>query len=742
MRYNFKSVARDGAGNIVPSATVSVYLAGTTTAASVYAAYTGGTAVNSVTSGTDGVYEFYVDDTDYAVGQRFKIYISKTGYSSITHDYMTIFDINAAFVCNAVSITSSCTASSLGYSELNVLVDGLFTIATGQTFTIDVPFTAGLYQVFNCVGTGAVAGLKEANVLWFGAVGDGVTESRDAIQAAVNSLVEGGNLIIPPAVSYYKVTATQLSEAITISTAINVKLDGELRATAHTLQVNPPWIMNITADGTTVRGTGSFKGDGGFVLTNDGVNDNEPGLLLINADNVTVSGITFVDPQEIGILLKNANKALINNCTFTGGPDLADAVDTVYFYISMINGGNNITISNNRFTMDSAGGSARQAIYTGGSSRLYGLQITGNQFYNIHEHAIYSIMADNSLAANNTIIYTQDEDDQLGCAIAWGGSENVVDSNTITGALRGGIDARTSYRSIFSNNTLNNISYVGISINDNYKVTAGLNNNLIINNYLKASTTSANVYSGIRILNSKSSIDYVGNIIRGNTIVGFGGSVAHLLAIEIRSLSDGFYHKNYDISGNIITASTFNGIYLSGATNITIKNNLFYDNPATDFRPIYTGENVSNLTIESNTAIESTMHSFFYKSKDSCTDVWMLNNECYGASEANPFRHDAAINILGRGNRTNRDIPLLGTFTMNDVASLVVNNANIVQAIVTDAIATVVITPLGANSALVMGSAKALYVSAITAGTSFTVSTSDGNKVPATDHIFAYEIIQ
>jgi hypothetical protein len=41
-----------------------------------------------------------------------------------------------------------------------------------------------------------------------------------------------------------------------------------------------------------------------------------------------------------------------------------------------------------------------------------------------------------------------------------------------------------------------------------------------------------------------------------------------------------------------------------------------------------------------------------------------------------------------------------------------------------------------------MGSAKALYVSAITAGTSFTVSTSDGNKVPATDHIFAYEIIQ
>lgn len=95
MRYAFKSVARDGAGNIITSATISVYLAGTTTAASVYEAYTGGTAVSSVTTGTDGVFEFYIDDTDYAGTQQFKIVISKSNYSSITRDYLTIFDINA-----------------------------------------------------------------------------------------------------------------------------------------------------------------------------------------------------------------------------------------------------------------------------------------------------------------------------------------------------------------------------------------------------------------------------------------------------------------------------------------------------------------------------------------------------------------------------------------------------------------------------------------------------------------------
>lgn len=95
MRYNFKSVARDGAGNIVPSATVSVYLAGTTTAASIYTALAGGTAVNSVTSGTDGSFEFYIDDTDYAGTQRFKITIAKSNYASVTRDYLTIFDINS-----------------------------------------------------------------------------------------------------------------------------------------------------------------------------------------------------------------------------------------------------------------------------------------------------------------------------------------------------------------------------------------------------------------------------------------------------------------------------------------------------------------------------------------------------------------------------------------------------------------------------------------------------------------------
>ena len=77
-RFIKQGVARDGAGNVIDEATISVYEAATTTVASVYAASSGGTAVNSVESDTDGSFSFYVDDGDYARTQKFKIVLSKS----------------------------------------------------------------------------------------------------------------------------------------------------------------------------------------------------------------------------------------------------------------------------------------------------------------------------------------------------------------------------------------------------------------------------------------------------------------------------------------------------------------------------------------------------------------------------------------------------------------------------------------------------------------------------------------
>lgn len=72
--------------------------------------------------------------------------------------------------------------------------DGLVvTVNTGVTLTIEGSFTAGLFQVFDCQGTGKVlftGGVVEVYPQWFGAKGDGVLTNDDgpAINLAIDSL--------------------------------------------------------------------------------------------------------------------------------------------------------------------------------------------------------------------------------------------------------------------------------------------------------------------------------------------------------------------------------------------------------------------------------------------------------------------------------------------------------------------------------------------------------------------------
>lgn len=91
-RYKYQGTFKDGNGRVVVSGTISVYLAGTSNVASIYAAESGGSAVNSVTSdSTDGSFILWIDDTDYAANQRFKVSLSKTNFTAKTYDDIEIF---------------------------------------------------------------------------------------------------------------------------------------------------------------------------------------------------------------------------------------------------------------------------------------------------------------------------------------------------------------------------------------------------------------------------------------------------------------------------------------------------------------------------------------------------------------------------------------------------------------------------------------------------------------------------
>ena len=99
-RLKYTGLARSEGGAVLASATVAVYLAGTTTPADVYEASSGGTSVNEVTTDSNGRWTFYADTTDYAFTQEYKVVVTKDGYSSITLDNIFILRLptNAAGV--------------------------------------------------------------------------------------------------------------------------------------------------------------------------------------------------------------------------------------------------------------------------------------------------------------------------------------------------------------------------------------------------------------------------------------------------------------------------------------------------------------------------------------------------------------------------------------------------------------------------------------------------------------------
>lgn len=164
MRHSYKGTARDGNGHIISGATIPVYLAGSNTAATIYSTETGTVSTSYVTSGTDGSFLFYIDRFDYDMEQQFKILITKAGYTSATYDYVDLDD--------TIVKTYSITADKTITTRLVVPKGVLYQVADGKTFTINGPLEAGLYQIFDLVGTGAVVfgsgKIKEFHREWYG----------------------------------------------------------------------------------------------------------------------------------------------------------------------------------------------------------------------------------------------------------------------------------------------------------------------------------------------------------------------------------------------------------------------------------------------------------------------------------------------------------------------------------------------------------------------------------------------
>lgn len=287
---------RNTAGAVVASATVKVYLAGTSTVANIYEALSDTIPVASVTTGTDGLFTFYIDRFDYDSDQKFKIIATKDA-ATTTYDNVTI---NRAIV-QTYTISADKTVST----NLKIPKGVIYSVASTKTLTLNGAIEAGLYQIFSGSGTIAFGTnyTKEVYPEWWGVTG---TNDYIPIQSAASSLTNGGII--------------RLTGSYTYTTNIGVSL----------------------LDNTWVRGNGTGKTviTGGGVAIFDATNRSNIKISDLSSmasrflsmvggsslivENVNING--YLSPVYIhgqGIWLYGVTHAVISSSIFT---DFNDAI--------------------------------------------------------------------------------------------------------------------------------------------------------------------------------------------------------------------------------------------------------------------------------------------------------------------------------------------------------------------------------------------------------------------------------
>jgi len=225
MRFPMYGIHRDGNGRIIQEGLIAVFLAGTVTPASIYTTLTSVTVVNSVTSGTDGAFLFFVDTNDYPKSQLFKMILSKTGYTSDTIDDINIMaqphDYNLDQVTDkwidAGLLGLVATVAAAGSDPTLIIVSDQLTISSALTIPSTVTLKkigAGLIikssgatiafnghleaegQIFSGFVSGNIVfgagSVREVYPEWWGAVGDDSTNNTVAIQVAITSALSVG----------------------------------------------------------------------------------------------------------------------------------------------------------------------------------------------------------------------------------------------------------------------------------------------------------------------------------------------------------------------------------------------------------------------------------------------------------------------------------------------------------------------------------------------------------------------
>lgn len=356
---------------------------------------------------------------------------------------------------------------------------------------MSLPVLAAFGQIFAVSGTvvtaASIGGSPTIDL------GDaGVRPGRDPrvnlrnFQRAIDLAPTGSTLLLPRS----EEGACQLdtsggwSRCVQINKRLTLRIDGDLQATHSAMRPAPPYLVNISAPGVRIEGTGRFVGDGQIDDTNAGTDEVFPGLIRVAADDFFLTGVEFVSAPKVGLMLYQCRRAQIRNARFTGGP--VAYRDTGHFAIRA-NGGGDHVIAENRFYPDARGGMAVQCIMLVGSHRN---MIAHNHALHPYEKLLYcygdhNIARDNMIEGNRGLIPGLNIEGTYTSVIRFHGSHNRVERNKTTHCAGGvqmmdgsghvvidnqflgcGQSAITAYdsdldQSIFSGNTCTRLALAG-----------------------------------------------------------------------------------------------------------------------------------------------------------------------------------------------------------------------------------------------------------------------------------------
>ena len=481
------------------------------------------------------------------------------------------------FVASAVTVSSSKSASSMGYTSIDVIDGGLFTIAAGATLTIDVPFSCGLMQCFSLADATAGVVFESGSVNevypeWWGV--DGVDDTA-AIQAALDT----GEPVILTAVNYV------VDGEIGLQLGSGAKLLSMAGSTITLKSTTNPVhnIIRIQSSVSDVEISGI-----NFIGQRTGITGSENGFALHirESDAVTVRGCTFTDWWTDGIYIggsgAGAANVAIDSCVFDNNRRNG-------LSIVRLAGGN---ITNCRF-INSNGTSPKAGVdvepNSGGTCSdisFIGCEFADNAGPGLYLNsgaggagAVSNIKISNCTASGNALGgYSLSTVDSIAFA-----------SCTATGnIIAGWYIAKSS-----------NVSVSGCVTNDN------TGNGLTVEGGSYCTVSGGayhdNTAGGIEFKNSSGTS---GILASGHIVTGTSVSANTTNGIKLAGV-------NHTVSDNSVVLNGQHGVYLSGANNCSVSGNTVTANSQTTtgtYHGIYlVGSNYNN--VQSNTVRKSTTWS-------------------------------------------------------------------------------------------------------------------------------------